>query len=91
MEEKPELEDLTLTTTSLNTDMNPNYKSIEYVMELHKEIERLKTEKLILLRNNLENQEKIESLTKKQETLEKGILDANREMKLLKIGKKPIF
>ena len=59
--------------------------------ECTKEIERLKTEKLILLRNNLENQEKIESLTKKQESLEKGILNANREMKLLKIEKKSIF
>ena len=76
---------------SLNNDLNPNYKSIEYIMELHKEIERLKTEKLILLRNNLENQEKIEEMSRKQESLEKNILDANREMKLLKIGKSNQF
>ena len=60
-------------------------------MELHKEIERLKTEKLILLRNNLENQEKIEEMSRKQESLEKNIMDANREMKLLKIGKSNQF
>ena len=77
--------------SSLNNDLNPNYKSIEYIMELHKEIERLKTEKLILLRNNLENQEKIEEMSRKQESLEKNILDANREIKLLKIGKSNQF
>ena len=77
--------------SSLNNDLNPNYKSIEYIMELHKEIERLKTEKLILLRNNLENQEKIEEMSRKQESLEKNIMDANREMKLLKIGKSNQF
>ena len=60
-------------------------------MELHKEIERLKTEKLILLRNNLENQEKIEEMSRKQESLVKNIMDANREMKLLKIGKSNQF
>ena len=76
---------------SLNNDLNPNFKSIEYIMELHKEIERLKTEKLILLRNNLENQEKIEEMSRKQESLEKNIMDANREMKLLKIGKSNQF
>ena len=77
--------------SSLNNDLNPNYKSIEYIMELHKEIERWKTEKLILLRNNLENQEKIEEMSRKQESLEKNIMDANREMKLLKIGKSNQF
>ena len=40
-------------------------------MELHKEIERLKTEKLILLRSNLENQDKIDQMRRRQEELEK--------------------
>ena len=30
--------------------ISSDYKSVEYLMELHKEIERLRTEKLILLR-----------------------------------------
>ena len=70
------------------TPMTNNFKSVDYVVELHREIERLKTEKLILLRNSLENQEKLEEMRRKQEELEKNILDANREMKLLRIGKK---
>ena len=30
--------------------LSSDYKSVDYLMELHKEIERLKTEKLMLLR-----------------------------------------
>ena len=70
------------------TPMTNNFKSVDYVVELHREIERLKTEKLILLRNSLENQEKLIEMRRKQEELERNIMDANREMKLLKIGKK---
>ena len=75
----------------MNVDLTPisstNYCSIDYIMELHKEIERLKTEKLILLRNNLEHNQKYDDLKRKQVDLEKSVLNARREMKLLKIGK----
>ena len=70
------------------TPISSNFKSVDYVMELHKEIERLKTEKLILLRNNMDHQEKCEEMKSKLEGLEKNVMDVNREMKLLKIGKK---
>ena len=40
------LGDLSGATPVLSSD----YKSVDYLMELHKEIERLKTEKLMLLR-----------------------------------------
>ena len=33
--------------------LSSDYKSVDYLMELHKEIERLKTEKLMLLRQAL--------------------------------------
>lgn len=52
--------------------LTPKFKSIDYIMELHREIERLKTEKLILLRSNLENQDVVEEMKKKQEELEKA-------------------
>ena len=52
--------------------LTPKLNSIDYIMELHREIERLKTEKLMLLRSNLENQDAFEEMKKKQEELEKA-------------------
>ena len=52
--------------------LTPKLNSIDYIMELHREIERLKTEKLMLLRSNLENQDAFEAMKKKQEELEKA-------------------
>ena len=57
---------------SLELALSQNFRSVDYFMELHREIERLKTEKLILLRYNFENQEKFEEMKKKQEELEKA-------------------
>ena len=75
----------------INVEITPiastNYLSIDYIMELHKEIERLKTEKLILLRNNLEHNQRYDELKWRQVDLEKSVFNARREMKLLKIGK----
>ena len=44
------LGDLTGASPILSSD----YKSVDYLMELHKEIERLKTEKLMLLRDGVQ-------------------------------------
>ena len=62
--------------------LTPKLNSIDYIMELHREIERLKTEKLILLRSNLENQDAFEEMKKKQEELEKAHSLRNVTLKL---------
>ena len=62
--------------------LTPKLNSIDYIMELHREIERLKTEKLMLLRSNLENQDAFEEMKKKQEELEKANSLRNVTLKL---------
>ena len=58
-----------------------------YIQELHQEIERLQTEKVLLLRSKLVNNQEIELLRSKQEGLENSLELARKQMKILRIGK----
>lgn len=55
--EEPESHTLTCSLGDLSRSspiLSSDYKSVDYLMELHKEIERLKTEKLMLLRDGVQ-------------------------------------
>ena len=58
-----------------------------YIQELHQEIERLQTEKVLLLRSKLVNNQEIELLRSKQEGLENSLELARKQMKILRTGK----
>ena len=74
----------------INTEIapvSPNHQTMEYIIELHADIERLQAEKLKLLRTKLENHREIVFLRNKQAELEKSLDAVRKETKLLRIGK----
>ena len=74
----------------LNTEVShipSNLLSIEYISELHAEIEQLQADKLRLLQTKLENHQEILLLRNKQLELEKSLDLVRKEAKLLRIGK----
>ena len=71
----------------LNTEVSPNLLSMEYISELHAEIEQLQTDKLRLLQTKLENHQEIVHLRNRQAELEKSLDLVRKEAKLLRIGK----